>query len=113
MVFSIKTINIQIDADLYRDEINPNEQFTIACYKERSILQLLGFGSQSIVQPTPGKQTFEFMIFNSNKYIQAKLPPSIKKISNMCVYSDIVELSPAGNSQVPIMGFLPIKSNFQ
>ena len=31
----------------------------------------------------------------------------------MYVYSDIVELSPVGNSQVPIMGFLPIKSNFQ
>ena len=31
----------------------------------------------------------------------------------MFVYSDIVELSPVGNSQVPIMGFLPIKSWFQ
>ena len=29
------------------------------------------------------------------------------------MYSDIVELSPVGNSQVPIMGFLPIKSKFQ
>ena len=31
----------------------------------------------------------------------------------MYVYSDIVELSPMGNSQVTIMGFLEIKSNFQ
>ena len=31
----------------------------------------------------------------------------------MYVYSDIVELSPVNNSQVPIMGFLPIKSKFQ
>ena len=31
----------------------------------------------------------------------------------MYVYSDIVELSPVGNSQVPIMGFIPIKNNFQ
>ena len=31
----------------------------------------------------------------------------------MYVYSDIVELSPVGNSQVPIMGILPIKSMFQ
>ena len=31
----------------------------------------------------------------------------------MYVYSDIVELSPVSNRQVPIMGFLPIKSNFQ
>ena len=31
----------------------------------------------------------------------------------MYVYSDIVKLSPVGNSELPIMGFLPIKSNFQ
>ena len=29
------------------------------------------------------------------------------------MYSDIVELSPVGNGQVPIMEFLSIKSNFQ
>ena len=37
-----------------------------------------------------GKQTFEFIIFDPNKYIQAKLPPSIKRISNMYVYTNIV-----------------------
>ena len=31
----------------------------------------------------------------------------------MYVYSDIVELSPVSNSQVPIMGFVPIRSSFQ
>ena len=31
----------------------------------------------------------------------------------MYVYSNIVELSPVGNSQVPIIGFLPIKKSFQ
>ena len=31
----------------------------------------------------------------------------------MYVYSDIVELSPVGNSKVQLMGFLQIKSNFQ
>ena len=31
----------------------------------------------------------------------------------MYVYSDIVEISPVSNSQVPIMSILPIKSNYQ
>ena len=53
------------------------------------------------------------MVFAENMYVHAKLPPSILRISNMYMYSDIVELSPVGNSQVPILGFLPIKSNFQ
>ena len=46
-------------------------------------------------------------------YVQAKLPPSNQRKSNMYVYSDIVELSPVSNSQVLIMGCLPIKSNYQ
>ena len=53
------------------------------------------------------------MVFIANMYVQAKLPPSIQQISNMYVYSDIVELSPVSNSQVSIMGFLPIKRSFQ
>ena len=53
------------------------------------------------------------MVFGANMYVQVQLPPSIQRISNMYVYLDIVELSPVGNSQVPIMCFLPIKSNFQ
>ena len=46
-------------------------------------------------------------------WTQAKFPPSLKRITNMYVYSDIVELSPVSNSQVPIMGILPIRSSFQ
>ena len=52
-------------------------------------------------------------MFNKNRWTQAKLPPLLKRITNMYVYSDIVELSPVGNSQVPIMGLLPIRSSFQ
>ena len=85
-LFSNKTNNLKIYFYQYRVEINQNKQFAIACYAERSILQLLGFGSQSTLQKTSGKQTFKFMIFDSNKYIQAKLPPSIKRITNVYVY---------------------------
>ena len=67
LMFSNKTINLKIDSYQYRVEIDPNEQFAIAYYADRSILQLLGFGSQFIVQKTPGKRTFEFMILDSNK----------------------------------------------
>ena len=105
--------NLNFDIYQYRVEINPNVKFAIACYSERSVLQLLGFGSQTNVKQTPGKRTIEFMIFEPNTYVQAKFPPSLKRISNMYVYSDIVELSLVGISQVPIMVFLPIKSKFQ
>ena len=41
MVFINKTINLKMDPYQYRVEINPNVNFAIACYAERSILQLL------------------------------------------------------------------------
>ena len=113
MVFTNKTINLRMDPYQYRVEINPNVNFAIASYAQRSIFKLLGFGSQSTVIETPQKRAVKYMVFNANINVKAKLPPSIQRISNMYVYSDIVELSPVGNSQVPIMGFLPIKSNFQ
>ena len=45
MDFSNKTINLSMDLYQYRVEINLNMNFAIACYAERSILKLLGFGS--------------------------------------------------------------------
>ena len=105
--------NLKFDIYQYRVEINPNVKFAIACYSERSVLQLLGFKSQINVKQTLGKLTIGFMIFEPNTYVQAKFPPSLKRISNMYVYSDIIELSHVGNSQIPIMGFLPITTHFQ
>ena len=113
MVFTNKTINLRMDPYQSRVELNPNVNFAIACYAKRSILKLLGFTSQQTVIETPQKRAVEYMVFNANMYVEAKLPPSIQQISNMYVYSDIVKLSPVGNCQVPMMSFLPIKSNFQ
>ena len=113
MVYINKTINLRIDPYQYQVEINPNVNFAIACYAERSILKILGLGSQSTVLETPEKRAVEYMIFNANMYVQAKLSFSIHRISNMYVYSDIVERSPVCNSQEQMMGFLPIKSKFQ
>ena len=53
------------------------------------------------------------MIFEPNTYVQAKFPPSLKRISNIYVYSDIVELSHVGTSQITIKGCLSITTHFQ
>ena len=66
--------NLNFDIYQYRVEINTNVKFAIACYSERSVLQLLGVGSQINVTQTPGKRTIEFMIFGPNTNVQAKFP---------------------------------------
>ena len=80
MVFTIKTINLRMNHYQYRVEINSNVNFAIACYAERFILKLLGFGSQLTVIETPQKRAVEYMVFNANMIVQAKLPPSIQQI---------------------------------
>ena len=52
------------------------------------------------------------MIFEPNTYVQAKFPSSLKRISNMYLYSDIVELAHFGNSQIPIIGLFPKTTYF-
>ena len=49
MVFGNKTINQRMNPFQYRVEINQNVNLAIACYAERSIFKLLGFGSQSLL----------------------------------------------------------------
>ena len=55
------------------------------------------------------------MIFEPNKYVQAKFPPLLKGISNtrMYVFSDIVKLSNVCKSKIPIMGLFPITIIFK
>ena len=77
IVFTNKTINLRMEPYQYRVEINLNVNFAIACYVERSILKLLGFGSQSTVIETSQKRAVDYMIFGANMYVQAKLLPSI------------------------------------
>ena len=94
----------------YRVDFTSNVNFAIVCYAETSVLQLLGFESQSSLREIPRKRSVEFIIFNENRLTQAKLLPSLKRITNMYVYTDIVKLSLVCNSQVPIISFLPISS---
>ena len=90
MIFNNKIINLKINPYQYRVEINPNVKFAIACNAEHSTLKLLGFKSQSTVIQTPKKRAVKYTVFNLNVSVQAKLPPSIKRMSNMFVYSDNV-----------------------
>ena len=112
LAFKNNIINLKFNRDEYQVELIPNVKFAIAFYAERSVLKVLIFGFESTLRNIPGKRDVEFMIFDENKGLTAKLSSSLKRISNMFVYSDIVELSYVGNNQVQLIGFFPIKSDF-
>ena len=52
------------------------------------------------------------MVFNENERVDALLPPLIKQITSMWVYTDIIELSAVGDVQAPFLGYVPIQSKF-
>ena len=51
-------------------------------------------------------------MFNENERVDALLPPVIKRITSMWVYTNIIELSAVGDIQAPILGYVPIQSKF-
>ena len=52
------------------------------------------------------------MVFNENERVDALLPPLVKRIISMCVYTDIIELSAFGDMQAPFLEYVPIQSKF-
>ena len=78
-IYANKTIGLKIDLNEYRVKVNQNVSVGIACYAENSVLQLLGFESQSTQLEIQGKRSIEFIIIPKYRTIQADLFPSLKK----------------------------------
>ena len=52
------------------------------------------------------------MVLDENKRVDALLPPLIKQITSMWVYTDIIKHSVVGDIQAPLLGYVPILSMF-
>ena len=52
------------------------------------------------------------MVFDENERVDALVPPFIKQVTSMWVYTDIIELSAVGDIQAPVLGYVPIQSKF-
>ena len=52
------------------------------------------------------------MVFDENERVDALLPPLIKQITSLWVYTDIIEFSAVGDIQAPFLEYVPIQSKF-
>ena len=93
-------------------------KYMIFAPERKSILQVLGFGSQTKRYTPTGCKEHEVLFvpkYQNNEdlvQIEAASPVNTRSISSMFVYSDIVDQSLIGNTQANILGFLPIHTNF-
>ena len=69
-------------------------------FVEFLILQIMGFEKQSRIGSftTDHKLGYNLIVFNENKLETALLPPLIKRITSMWVYTDIIEISVVGDN---------------
>ena len=84
------------------------------CFAECSFLQIMGFEKQSKIGSfiTDYKFNYDLMVFNENERVDELLPPLIKRITSMWVYTDIIEISAVGDIHSPFLGHVPIQSKF-
>ena len=93
-------------------EVRSNCRIMMACYTDNSIFQILGLGKSRQKLRLPGKRETEYLSLASTVYYESIAVPALKRITNMFIYSDIVELTATGDTQAATLGFLPLQSKF-
>ena len=89
-----------------------DRKFALACYANHSALQQFGLSKQTNTINNAGKPVVEYISFEPMRAVVSELTASIKRLTSMFVYSDIVEHSLVGDSQAALLGYLPIQSKF-
>jgi len=74
------------------------------------MLTILGF-SPPTLKPINGVD-LEYIKFDANTFLFANKQPTIHPLSVMMVYTDIIEYNLVGDTQAPLLGFIPVTSKF-
>jgi len=112
----------------------PSRLSILATYKSHSLLRLLGF--EKNIKTTTGpklriengiidssdpdevallplsKPEIEYMMLDVTSPVEGDLPPLIKPITSIFVYTDIIEYVLVGNTQTPLLGYFPVQSKW-
>ena len=101
--FPTSLIYLGFNFNKQRVDLPSSVKFAFVCFAECSIPQIMGFGKQSRIGSFTTDHIFgnDLMVFYENKRANAFLPPLIKQITSMWVYTDIIELLAVGDIQAP------------
>jgi hypothetical protein len=94
--------------------VNSPVKFTLIGFMRKSLLRLLGFSDLTVKlgQGQEPQQRLEYFTFASNTITFATKVPILKKYTVMMVYSDISDYSLVGDTQAPLLGYIPIASEY-
>jgi len=133
--FGLNWSRLEYNEERCRVRISEPSRLTIlATYKSHSLLRLLGF--EKDIKTTTGKRLrieneiidstdpdevallplsrpeIDYLMLNVTSPVEADLPPLIKPISSIFVYTDIIEYVLVGNTQTPLLGYFLVQSKW-
>ena len=111
-VKDIEKPEIDVLEPTQRVRFRQKRKHVIATLTDNSVLHILGLDKQTTRVNVPGKPSVEYMVFDASETVISEQAPQLKRVTSILVYSDIVELSLVGDTQVLLLGFFPIKSQF-
>jgi len=94
--------------------VNSPVEFTLIGFMRKSLLRLLGFSDLTIKlgQGQELQHRLEYFTFATNTITFATKIPILEKYAFMMVYSDISDYSLVGDTQAPLLGYIPIASKY-
>ena len=112
--FTTSLIALEFNFNKQSVDLTSSVKFAFVCFAECSICQIMKFGKQSKIGSftTDHKFGYDLMMVNENERVDVLLPPLIKRITSMWVYTDIIELSAVGDIQELFLKYVPIQSKF-
>jgi len=95
----------------------------LACYENNSLLRLLGFNNMILNNnkffarymgdgDAHAYEDIDYIKLPMSESIEADLPPQVLPIGSIFVYSDIAEYVLVGDTQTPMLGYLPVQSKW-
>ena len=95
----------------------------LASYKSNSLLRLLGFNKNIKLNNNfdngdltylmrDGRDEVEYLMLSATIPVEADQSPLVTPISSLFVYTDFIEYVMVGNTQTPLLGYLPVQSTW-
>jgi len=94
--------------------VNSPVEFTLIGFMKKSLLRLLRFSDLTIKlgKKQELQNRLEYFTFAQNTITFATKVPILEKYTVMMVYSDISDYSLVGDTQAPLLGYIPIESEY-
>ena len=99
---------VQFDIDRNRVLIKDVKgEVMLASFKSHSLLRMLGFNKE-----LTSSGEIEFLHLKINEITEADLPPMLTRISNIYVYTNIIDYQLVASTKAPLLGSFPVQSKW-